>query len=131
VNRFYDVAITELLEGELDLLVDPLAVSAWWGLYFDVTDVNVTDVYGNAVSTPAQPLAGRNVSGRVLNADPVTFTAVPETQRIDQLLLHRSDTGGLIAYIDQRPDLAPIFVQGNGGPVTFTWGGIGSVVISL
>lgn len=132
MNRFYDVAVTQLIEGGLDLLTDPLAVSAWFGTGFDSTDVNLTDVYGNKVTTPAVALANRRVVGRTLDADPVTFTAVPETQRIEQFILHRSDTGGLVAFIDQRPDLAPIWLQGNGGPVVCTWGGAnGTTVISL
>lgn len=132
MNQFWPAAITALLSGDLDLLDAPLAIKPWQDLYFNATDTTLTDLYGTPIGVSAVELQGRRVAGRELQADPLTFPAIPESNRIGVLVLHRTDTLGLIGYIDQRPDLAPISVQGNGGPVTFTWGGTtGSTVISL
>jgi hypothetical protein len=134
VNQFWDIAVNQLLAGDLDLAADPIMVGAWQAVTFEPYQETLSDLGtdGVPVSTPAVALPGRVVANRLLTADPVTFAAIDEDEQLAFLVLYRSDTNVLVALIDQRPDLAPLFLEGNGGPVTVTWGGTdGRAVISL
>jgi hypothetical protein len=127
--------VAELMNGGLDLAGAPLLVSAWQNIYFDPSMPSFAaelPSYGTPVSTPPVALGGRAVVGRSLEADPVTLAELPEGESLQVLVIYRADTDRLVIAIDQRADLAPLYLAGNGGPVTVTWGGYnGRVVISL
>jgi hypothetical protein len=132
VNQFWDSAVSDLLTGALDLDSAPIMVRAYHYVSFESWHTVVADLGGAPVATAPVALDGRAVDGRTLTADPVTFAELPEGQNLTALVLYRSDTNRLIAMIDQRPDLAPLHLAGNGGPVTVTWAGADRrAVISL
>jgi hypothetical protein len=130
MNQLYDIAVTSLLGGTLDLLNDPISVTPSSSTYFNPNHTVLGDLTGLLSAT--QPLTNRLAENRVLLADPTTFPAIPESDEIQSLIVHRTGTGAMvIAYIDRRPDLAPIWIQGNGGPVVVRWGGNSGMVIRL
>jgi hypothetical protein len=135
VNQLYDVAINALLGGTLDLVTDPLMVKAYQWPTFVASDETLSDYarHGAApVSTPAVALDGCAVENRRLIAYPVTLAELPEGEDLCAVVIYRADTDELVAFIDQRPDLAPLFVRGNGGPVQVRWAGFGAnEVLSL
>jgi hypothetical protein len=120
VNRWYPTGKDRLLGGTLNLLGDNLVVSLFSTTPYSDSDSTVSQLSGQ-IGVPAQPLAGRTVSGGVLGAADMTFPAVPENVWVYSLVLYRASDGALVAYLDQRPDLAPIGILGNGGPITFAW----------
>jgi hypothetical protein len=129
VNGFFDVAVNQILEGGLDLGTTPLMVRAYVDAYFNPHALTLADLSMTPTSAPAVALTGRSVSNRTLLADPVTFPAVLETEYIRSLVIYRGDTGGVVAYIDQRPDLAPLSVQGNGGAIQVRWAGTSAIEV--
>lgn len=131
MNQLYPSAVNAILAGTLDLLTAPLMVAPYTSAAYEPTHVTRSELYGLPVTTPVT-LDGRNVANRYLYADPATFAELPDTAGLGVIIIYRSDTDALVAFLDQRPDLAPIYVQGNGGPVTVTWAGIdGRAVFSL
>jgi hypothetical protein len=124
VNLFYPVAINQILSGDLDLLDAPLMVQGFLSVYYDPSHTVRSDIYGSPLATPPVALTGRTVANRKLLADSITFAAVSESEALAGMLIYRGDDDGLVAFVDQRPDLAPIYVGGNGGPVVVTWAGI-------
>lgn len=128
MNQFFPSAITALLAGTLDLLADPITVAPYSNVTYDEHWTTVADLDATrAVPVDAVALDARSVDGRTLLADDVTFPAIPEDWSVSSLVLSRTGDGLLVAWIDRRADLAPMFVQGTGGPVTFSWGA-GTVV---
>lgn len=132
MNQFYNVAVNALLAGTLDLDSDALSVTALSNQNFDAANAVLGHLSGIIPGVAAQPLTGRSIAGRALYAADITFPAVGEAYAVRALALHRTGVSPmLVAYIDRRPDLAPLFVQGNGGPVTVQWGGGNGMVIRL
>ena len=134
MNRFWDIAVNQLLTAQLNLDADPIAVSAWQWLDWENNSFYSarSQLYGTRIAASDVTLTGQAVNGRTFEADAVHFPALGESEMVGALALHRIADGALIAYIDTRPDLAPLGITGNGGPFTITWGGTsGREVITL
>ena len=121
MNRCYRSALDALLGGTLDLLADPIAVALYGPDAVFSEGHDIIDHLWDQVAVAAEPLDGRAVANRTLTAFDVTFPAVPDGAVVASLVLYRVSDQQLVAWLDQRPDLAPISVIGNGGPVTFAW----------
>lgn len=121
MNRCYPSAVNALLSGTLDLLADPIAMVLYGpdAVFWEGHDT-IDDLFGQ-LAVAAEPLDGRAVANGALTAFDVTFPALPDGVSVTTLVLYRVSDQKLVAWLDQRPDLAPISVSGNGGPVTFAW----------
>lgn len=119
MNTFWDVAVDELLRGELDMLDQPLVIAPYEHFWFDAAQTDVSDLQDSLC--PPLPLVNRSVGGRTLYADDVLFPSVALHAKIERFVIWRETDGLLVVYIDTRPDRMPVYVRGNGGPIEVVW----------
>jgi hypothetical protein len=126
----YDVAVTAMLAGTLDLVADPILVAAHdQGTPFQSDALTWSDVPAPIAGMAHQPLIDRQAYRRALLASDLTFPTLPENRVLGVLVLYRETDEMVIAYLDTRPDRMLLAVAGNAGPVTVAWAG--GTVLSL
>ena len=121
-NAVYTKSKDKLLKAQLNLSTATLKVALVKNTYSPnlATDEFLTAI-ATHVANAAQPLANVTVSGGVLDADDVTFTAVA-ADTVKALVIY-VDTGvagtsSLLAYIDQVPGFP---FTGNGSDAEIRW----------
>lgn len=123
--NIYQGARSRWLTGSLNCISDPLSlVLVNPSFTFDDTDSFLNAITG-VIGTP-EPVTVTSVDFGMVQADPVTFTAVPATATVAGLVLFQDSgdpiTSLLIAHIDRRADAVPLNpLTGDDGNLIFTF----------
>lgn len=131
-NVFYDAAKEAFLKGEINVLTDTISVVLVDadGYTFDASHGFLSDISVNDRIATAT-LANKTATGRVFDADNVTFPAV--TGDTAEALVIYKDTGSvatsrLICYIDTGSGLP---VTPNGDDININWSDSAAKIFKL
>ena len=127
-NVIYDKACEGLWNADIDWAVGNLKVALIDTGAYTLDSVNhefLSQVTGIVATTPN--LAGKTISGRVVDATDATFTAVPAGPAAEAVIIYVDTTdpatSRLILFADQASSGLP--VTPNGGDIVIRWNATG------
>ena len=120
-NSFFTQGLTDLQEGDIDLLVDTINVALVAATYtFDAAHDFYNDISASVVGTPVA-LGTKTVTGGVFDAADSTFTTVSGAQ-VGGIAVYKNTgvaaTSPLIYFFDTGTGLP---FTPNGGNITVAW----------
>lgn len=122
-NAHYAKGIEKVLTGSIDYITDTIKVRLVKNTYAQdlATDEFISSVTA-ITGTTDQTLTGKSVTGGLLDADDVTFTAVPAGETSEGVVIYK-DTGNpatspVLHYVDT---ITGFPLATNGGNITIQW----------
>jgi hypothetical protein len=131
MSAMYTAALTDLLEGDLDLLVDDIRVILIdAGAYtFSAAHDFLDDITAGGRESNAVALAGKTVTAGVLDATDTVLTGTTTGVTVEAVVLYKHTgveaTSPLVAYIDGLTGTT------NGVDVTVQWDNGANKILKL
>lgn len=121
-NDVYTKGAEKMWKGEIDILTDTIKVALVENTYAQnlATDEFLSDLGANVLAT--QALSGRSVTGRVFDANDVTFPSVTAGDVSEGVVIYKdtgvAGTSPLLFYID---DITYFPATTSGADITVQW----------